>query len=1195
MSNLIGQVIVSQASIRPAESVRVEVLGPPDAPTNKVLAQVFINGAPGALQYLQFPTIGERHLRIVAIAADGTMEETTEVLQVVGQPIEFTSFRGQTDIAMIGVTQAQDQPYEAVLTLGSFVDARRPRKMNSPGYAGPSSSSISIYKPNKAAQATAVSNKAYAKAKPLDGYVMNQARGVVGMQTRTFERMRARKGGKEDKGAMEQPRRRGLVQETVLDMGQVDLSSVFQNRELKNTPQYEWDFGDGTKETTRTPTARHNYFAAIDHAGGTGQFVVSCTAVHSGVQVQRTLTIQSAYAMCKRTGKVAPHVTSDVFAHKKFNRLVASFVVYNVEDEPLKLDKLSVTANEDNPNALALPRPFVTMAQPVVVAPHSKTMVTINVPLVPANPASGELHYQVSGFTAIYGGQVGAYPARFSVVFDVPVAERNKKPAPVIRPNEPKQYKEPWPWETVVSTIDELVNPAFSVVKKDQVTLDQKTSTLAVSLGSMGAAPSALEMQAVTLGQSVISAGSKVDIESRQAAGRASIGKDQPATTRAWSAFAPKPLVGGGYVRQTGVAFGSGFASGTHSLLSGPTPAGPVGEHEVCEPDNLTEDQLTDADGQQLVCQLTTEEVRVTMPARWGNARKGDIILAPGGSGLIGGLMLNVYPPQWYSHSGIMTRNFDEITHSTGSQDRLMDHLIGSASPGSDGFEPSVLKYIWPGAIRQTVGASVSGEIFNDPEYNKTYSVKAFGPYTVGVTHNDQMRMIPPLVVKPDPMLETPAIRAALHAIASEAAANAGTPTTKTKYHYRWYCYTDPKIGQGAAEGAGAGWAADTRPSVCSSYIWMMAKGKNAVLESNQAFVQPQDLEASDIKEGDGGGAAVRPQTPDGLYLYTAAERLNAANWLYNEIYNQAHNKAGWFGTLVTDGPDDIASQFLNVFENDDADGKDSDAWEEVEDADAISPDNMLWWDGPEKGGLYGYAEPAKYIQPYDDTYKVSRWTKVLTRGHIRGRVLNVGQPVPGALVQVYESKSDFSDSAGNYEIRDVPFGRYQITAQKVIDNVLKSASLDVVVDEENETFDISLLDPPERFRKAQVLLDFWGRDDKSGDDEFTDPGAEYFEVFLSPDTLSQSTSREYKWGGELRAKFTITFRLLVNNTIDVQIDGLLYEGTSEDTDDLDGLGTTTFQIPVYQTQAATLSITNTEEDDPDEGRLALSVRNERA
>src|SRR5204863_913757 len=157
-----------------------------------------------------------------------------------------------------------------------------------------------------------------------------------------------------------------------------------------------------------------------------------------------------------------------------------------------------------------------------------------------------------------------------------------------------------------------------------------------------------------------------------------------------------------------------------------------------------------------------------------------------------------------------------------------------------------------------------------DPEFAKTYSVSAFGAHTVGVTHNDQFKMIPPLVVKPDPLQETPAIRTALHAIATDARNDAGRPGMKGKYHYRWYCYSDPKIGLNAPEGPDAGWAEGTRPSVCSSYVWMHAKARGTALETHQALVQPTDLEQKDVD------AAVRPLTPDGLYFYTAAERRKA-------------------------------------------------------------------------------------------------------------------------------------------------------------------------------------------------------------------------------------------------------------------------------------------------------------------------------
>ena len=43
-------------------------------------------------------------------------------------------------------------------------------------------------------------------------------------------------------------------------------------------------------------------------------------------------------------------------------------------------------------------------------------------------------------------------------------------------------------------------------------------------------------------------------------------------------------------------------------------------------------------------------------------------------------------PPQLYSHSGIMRRaTIDEVTHSTASEDRPIDHACGIKA-GSNGF-----------------------------------------------------------------------------------------------------------------------------------------------------------------------------------------------------------------------------------------------------------------------------------------------------------------------------------------------------------------------------------------------------------------------------------------------------------------------------------------------------------------------------
>ncbi|MGH8526200.1 MAG: hypothetical protein ACREXY_18930 [Gammaproteobacteria bacterium] len=101
-------------------------------------------------------------------------------------------------------------------------------------------------------------------------------------------------------------------------MTNVDLSGIFGKVVTAPPLEFEWHFGDGNTATTRTPVVSHDYFAAIDHAAGVGQFVVTCQVKHAGITVRRTLTIYSAYAICKGTGTVVPHVTADLFAHKRY-------------------------------------------------------------------------------------------------------------------------------------------------------------------------------------------------------------------------------------------------------------------------------------------------------------------------------------------------------------------------------------------------------------------------------------------------------------------------------------------------------------------------------------------------------------------------------------------------------------------------------------------------------------------------------------------------------------------------------------------------------------------------------------------------------------------------------------------------------------------------------------------------------------
>lgn len=1181
MPNLIDRIVLQPTSPRPGETVRVEVFdGVEDSAGGRTV--VTINGVPGAVQYLQFPTAGQRRLNIRAVASGGESERQVVLLDVQGAPLQFPSSRSRQDIAMIGVSQSPTQPYEAILTLGSSIDTRTPPTLS----AGPSVGTRINHALRPGSLAARLTDQSV-----LGRVMAENARSPVRVETRRLTRPGAQNGPTPASGARNNPPpARKVSVATIYDLTEVDPDFVLGGRASAFEPEYEWDFGDGTTQTTRTPLARHDYFSAIDHAGGTGQFVVKCHVKHAGLKVKRTLTIQSAYAMCKRTGTVVPHVVSEVFAHKHLHMLSGMFTVYNVEDQPMVLDRLSITPLAGDGDAPGLSRPFVNLGHPVKIAPRSSAMVGVNVPFVTASPKNGELRYDVKGFTALYAGTVGGLQVRCSAVFEVPLAEWGLKPDFGL--DVPEATRRVWPWEIVQNVLDKIGNPAEQVGNPGDVMLDQLTGTLAVSLGDMDAPQSArARSRAVNVLSAVYAPmkGTRIEGLLQTSAGGqllANAGGQQTVLTRAGvAARAARPTFAPLLASREKV-------SGVRAM-DGPPPPGFVAEGQVCDPDNATEEELALAEEAQLACQLTEEVMDVLMPARWMNARKGDVILSPGGTGFIGELMLNVHPPQWYSHSGIMTRNYDEITHSTGSEARLRDHLIGVTQDGSDGFEPSVLKYMWPGAVRQTVQHSVEGEVFPDPEYPRSYTIKSFGPHTVGITHNDQMKMIPPLVLKPDPMQETPAVRAALHAIATDARNAGGRPGVKPKYHYRWYCYTDPTIGQGPPEGPLAGWAAGTRASVCSSFIWLHAKGRNAHLETSQAIVTPTDLEPGDIAQG----AVVRPTTPDGLYTYSAEEREQAAYWLFNKIHNEVFDIAGWFGEGWTDAADDTANQFLNAFASDDADGKDSTEWQNVVPADAVSPDNMLWWDGPQAGGLYGYAEPAFYREPRIESYRVSRWKKVLMRGTIRGRVLDPGgNPVAGAVVGgVVDKPGILSGADGSYVLSDVGLGEYELKAQKGIDGVDYTGKREVNLDAAELVADITVHPPGDRYRLAEVFIDFWGRDYETvGDDEITDPGPEYFELELSPDKLINKFEKEYHWGGELKVEYDITVRLLVNNIIDVAVQGTLYEGTDEKTKDLDGQGGLTFQVRVGQTAGATLTITNTDEGDDDAGVLNISVKNVR-
>ena len=462
-------------------------------------------------------------------------------------------------------------------------------------------------------------------------------------------------------------------------------------------------------------------------------------------------------------------------------------------------------------------------------------------------------------------------------------------------------------------------------------------------------------------------------------------------------------------------------------------------EGEECDPWNIP-DVVPDG----MFCLPTSKTQQVMLEPRFMNAKKGDIILSPGNGGLIAAVLAAVTPPQPFSHSGIMTRNRDEITHSTAAEDRLTGDFAGS-----DGIRPDVLKYLWPGVITQSVDLAVNGEDRVDPETGDKYKVAGFAS-ELGQLASPEVTA--PMIVKPDPLIETAAIRSKLQDIANFAVQQAG------KCHYRFFCYTDPTIGLSSTAPAEAKWAAGTKPTVCSSLIWMAIKDAGLTMEG---ALEPADLD---------GGAQIALNTPDGLYVYDADERLAAGEVLFNRLHTFIMNTIGSFGVALTDVADDISNQVLNTFATDwsDEDAKDSEQWRETVDANAVSPQNLMFYDGLH----YGFSEPLIFRDWRVEEVVIHKWKKVAQTGTIKGTVRFKGDPVQGANVQLSVSQFTASKSDGTFEIKGAPAGVVLLDVQKVQDNMLLTALVSVDV-KANQivTANVDLEAPSHLFRRIRVRI----------------------------------------------------------------------------------------------------------------------------
>ncbi len=1170
MSNtLIGKIEITPPEPRPAESFQVKVLDTHGIDFQEQAdATVYINSISGAVQHLQYAREGERTLLIRVVKA-GTSDSKTVKINIAGPPLTFSRTRplvSEQELALLKVKQSLQNPYEVTFTLGD--QSLKPSLLEK-------------------LRELALSGVRSLFTKPITGPpdarpITNPPSIPHSLISASGDRVSTEKGILIGRGSLGPAN----TTNTVIDLGSADLrGQVKAIRRAGLFSSFEWAFGDGKREVTNTPSVTHDYSNALTADDEILQFKVQCRAALDDITITRTLVLHSAYAICKRHGTIVPPVKADIYAHKQIQSFYGQLEVTNLESESLTITHQAIMPLSDDPGAAEIPS-FIQITKPIIIPPDSITVIGVYPP-IGTSSTGNVVPNDAPGFSVYFAGHssINNKPVRFTHVFEIPLSERDDNSQSSDSGDSVVFQLERPEINTVIENIFEHVEHVDNLRDKFTIQFEQELGILAVSADrkSLEGKNTATKSLARDLSRAGLVLIHNQALRLNISPSRNSI------STRRFSNVSRMSLMG---------------------YSSVPPQTGPVSEDQICDPDNITEAEKDQAEAQQLVCQLSNEELEVLMPGRFMNGRKGDIILSPGGTGLIGSLLRRVDPPQRYSHSGIMTRNYDEVTHSTASEARMRDD--DSMEDGwfdkSDGIKPDIIKWMWPGVITQRVEAAVNGEPWVSPE-NKTYIISSFSPHAVGVTHNDKFEIVPPLVVKPDPLKETDDVRRRLHAVASSARSDGGRvvdpdgtpsiPPIPSKSHYRLFCYTDPTIGLTDKAPVESGWADGTYPSVCSSFIWMKLKQNGEFLESNSLLVQPTDLESEDINKG----ADVLPMTSDGLYRYTAAERLAAAQWLYNKLYDEASDKAGWFGKLLTDAPDDLANRVVNTFALDDAhDGKDHDNWRQTRDANAVSPDNILFWDGPDQGRLYGYAEPLIYREPRKEKLTVSRWRKVVSRGRVYGSITlrdrNGHTSYPeGVLVSLYEDKTTVTDRNGQYALLDVPLGSYLIKASKVVDGILYSGTKKITLEQETLTAHFDLHPPSDRYRLVQLYINFNGRDEEAWpwDDETYNPEPEHIELALGPAKVLDETTRKYAWGGELRVEYRIRVALLVDNSVQVDVNAKLYEDTTETGSDLDGKASITFNVPKDQTNGTVFRVTNKDENVSDDfGELAISVKNTR-
>lgn len=1170
-NTLLGPVTVQPATVRPGEPVLIQACdtnGKPYAENSGVT--IAIQGVPAVSRYYQFSTAGTRKLTVRA--TKGSVDEISVVtVTVAGAPMLYRrslNSPAQTAMPIIHASLKLGSPYTAHFTLDTPIGVRALlAKQNATPPPGGDATKPAQPAPNAPAEFTA-----FAKA---------------------LEPVPVKSVAAAPLAALKLPA--GVSVKTSAAIGSLAQNII---KALPTATSYKWDFGDGTTLTTQSPTATHDYFPAIQSQNVSQNFNVTCTVVHDNITVTRTLALVSAYGVSKKLGSIVPHYNGDdyaVFQHVGFS---GSIVVHNIEPESITLNRMAIVPISDSPSVDPPAPQFVEMKTPVTIPANGSVGLGVYV----TKDQLGKLGPNTSGFTVYYSGNTNSAITRFATVSAAEVLRPTATLIPAVTPPKPAATGlapiAPKP-ATTSSTLSQATTSAIvSDIVKRPVGLppaDVRFShTFRIRLtdsGRVASLPSLIFNHALALSAvSVIATDAKTGVS---ASGAQAI--DTATNTVAIPLSAGKTGIAAQTQIRAAVQAGLGsLAAAAGAIpaatalvpldrkLAGPPPANPViAAGNVCDPDNISDADAASAKSKGLACQLTNQTEQVLMPSSFQNAQKGDVILSPGQDGadnMIGALLRSLNPPQYHSHSGLMTNNYFEITHCTASPDRMTASNNLTGIGGAGGVQPDVLEYAWPGSITQTIDAAVGGERWNDPadaSGNTSYTISGFNPEPLGIENgNNDFILVYPMVVKPLPENETavrPKLRQAADLARSKGAAvdANGNLIRKGGCYYCFYGYTKPEIAAGFTDPApaSAGWAAGLSPAVCSAFVWLSMKAAGIPLVGTLAMETAAELTASSVAAG----AEVGATTLDGLFYYPQAERQAAAQVLDTIIYNEAEQHEGfaqYIPILGTTIATDIADQILNMFAYNDPNMYGDSKWKQSGDANAVSPDNIMWWNPP----YFGYAEQLQYLEAHVEEYTVSTWQKVTVFGTVSGKVTrqDTGAVVSGVHVSLNDSLTATTDGSGKFSIPNVPAGSYNLKAWAVVtiggsniqigngDGGPSGQGQKITTTSNNPNLDVGVVlqTLPDAYRRLD--LQFQWNSDHGDANPWHNSGVRYegpntASIPLGPgsdgfgNTGSYKYSYDYDGNGLFRCEYDWTASLLEDLSIQVTLTGKMIDDGSGD------------------------------------------------